>query len=124
MTKNLIRSFDLPLQRLIEVLGKIKDCPVRSKLCSVERSVGCRGCGGSRCQVCENIKVTHTFASFTTNTHIRLISFDGNDKCLFAHVNVFIYLFTGHVVNNYTGTAAEQFKTRWNNYKSEAGKAA
>ena len=46
---------------------KIKDYIVRSKLYPVERSaVGCRGCGRSRCQVCENIKVTDTFTSFTT----------------------------------------------------------
>ena len=49
---------------------KIKDYIVRSKLYPVEGSLGCRGCEGSRCQVCENIKVTDTFTSFTTkNTY-------------------------------------------------------
>ena len=43
---------------------KIKDYIVRSKLYSFERSVVCRGCGGSRCQVCGNIKVTDTFTSW------------------------------------------------------------
>ena len=45
---------------------KIKDYIIRSKLYPVERSVGCQECEGSRCQVCENIKVFDTFTSFTT----------------------------------------------------------
>ena len=45
---------------------KIKDNIIRSKLYPVERSVGCQECEGSRCQVCENIKVCDTFTSFTT----------------------------------------------------------
>ena len=49
---------------------KIKDYIVRSKLYPVEGSLGCRGCGSSRCQICENIKVTDTFTSFTTKKHI------------------------------------------------------
>ena len=48
---------------------KIKDYIVRSKLYPVERSVGCPGCGVSRCQICANIKVTDTFTSFTTKKH-------------------------------------------------------
>ena len=67
---------------------KIKDHIVRSKLYPVERSVGCQGCRGSRCQICENIKVNDTFTSFTTkNTYMISHSFDCNNKCL-------IYLFT------------------------------
>ena len=46
--------------------GKIKDYIFRSKLYPVERNVGCRGCGCSSWQVCENIKVADTFTSFTT----------------------------------------------------------
>ena len=48
---------------------KIKDYIVRCKLYSIERSVGCQGCGGPRCQVCEN----DYFTSFTTKTPIRPI---------------------------------------------------
>ena len=44
----------------------IKDYIVRSKLYPIERNVGCGGCGNGSCQVCENIKVTDTFDSFTT----------------------------------------------------------
>ena len=43
--------------------------------------------GGLRWQVCENIKVTDTFTSFTTKNTFKINhSFDCNDKCL-------IYLF-------------------------------
>ena len=34
---------------------KIKDCIVRSKLYLVERKIGCRRCGSSRCEVCKSI---------------------------------------------------------------------
>ena len=37
---------------------KIKYYIVRSKLYTVERKVGCRGCGSSRCQVCKSINIT------------------------------------------------------------------
>ena len=97
---------------------KIKDYIVRSKLCPVEESVGCRGCGGSRCQVCESIKVTDTFTSFTTkNTYQINHSFDCNDKCL-------IYLFNCTTCGKqYTGKTTDHLRSRWNNYKSEARKA-
>lgn len=56
---------------------------VRSKFYPVEKSVGCQGCGGPRCQACDNIKVTNTFTSFTTkNTYNINHSFDCNDTCL------------------------------------------
>ena len=84
----------------------------------VEESVGCRGCGGSRCQVCESIKVTDTFTSFTTkNTYQINHSFDCNDKCL-------IYLFNCTTCGKqYTGKTTDHLRSRWNNYKSEARKA-
>ena len=91
---------------------------VRSKLYPVERSVGCRGCGRSRCQVCENIKATDTFISFTTKNTCKINhSFDCNDKCL-------IYLFNCNTCcKQYTGKTTDHFRSRWNNYKSEARKA-
>ena len=64
-----------------------KDYIVRSKLYSFEISVGCPGCGGARCHICVNIKVTDTLTSFTTEKTYKINrSFDCNDKCL-------IYLF-------------------------------
>ena len=92
---------------------KIKYSTVRSKLYPVKRSVGCRGCGGSRCQVCENIKVTDTITSFTTkNTYKINHSFDCHDKYL-------IYIFNCKTCSKqYTGKTIEHFRRRWNNYKS------
>ena len=46
---------------------KTKDYIVRSKLYLVERKVGCRGCGSSRCQVCKSINISDEFTSFTSN---------------------------------------------------------
>ena len=84
----------------------------------VERSVGSRGCGGSRCQVCENIKVTDTFTSFTTkNTYKINQNFDCNDKCL-------IYLFNCKTCGKqFTDKTTDHFRSRGSNYKSEARKA-
>ena len=49
----------------------------------VEKSVGCRGCAGSRCKVCENINATDTFTSFTTKITYKIShSFGCNDKYL------------------------------------------
>ena len=45
--------------------SKVKDCLVRFKLYPLEKNVGCWGCGNGGCQVCQNIKVTDTFDSFT-----------------------------------------------------------
>ena len=45
---------------------KIKDYIVRSKLYPLERNVGCGGFGNRRSQVCNNMKVTDIFDSFTT----------------------------------------------------------
>ena len=42
-----------------------KDYIVRSKLYPLKGNVGCGDCGNGRCQVCNNIKVTDTFDSFT-----------------------------------------------------------
>ena len=41
---------------------KIEDHIVRSELHPVERKVGCRGSGGSRCQVCKSILLTSSLA--------------------------------------------------------------
>ena len=48
------------------IARKIKNYIVRSKLYPVERKVGYRRCGSSRCQVCSSITITEKFTSFTT----------------------------------------------------------
>ena len=51
----------------IEVLEKIKDLIVRSRLHPLERNVDCGGCGNDRFHVYKDTKVTDTFVSFTVN---------------------------------------------------------
>ena len=84
----------------------------------VEISVDCWGCGGSRYQVCENIKVTDSLTSFATkNTYKINHSFDCNDQCL-------IYRFNCKTCGKqYTSKTYNHFGSRSNNYKFEARKA-
>ena len=113
------KVFSLPPIASYRSARKItKDYIARSKLYPVERSLGCRRCGGFRGHVCENIKVTGTFTSFTTkNTYKINQSFDCNDKCQ-------IYLFNCKTCGKqYTGKTTDHFRSRWYNYKSEARKA-
>ena len=97
---------------------KIKDYVVRSKLYPVERKVGCRECGSSRCQVCKRISITEEFTSFTTTKTYKINhSFDCNDKCL-------IYLLSCKSCGKqYVGNTIDHFRSRWNNYKSDVRKA-
>ena len=83
----------------------------------LERSVGCRGSGGYRCQVCENRKIIDTFTSFTTKITIIINHwFDCNDECLIYLLN---YKACGQL---YTSRTTDHFRSGWNNYKSEAKK--
>ena len=97
---------------------KIKDCIVRSKLYPVERKVGGRRCGSSRCQVCKSINIIDKFTSFTTIKTCKInYSFDCNDKCL-------IYLLSCKSCGKqYVGNTTDHFRSRWNNYKSDVRKA-
>ena len=97
---------------------KIKDYIVRSKLYPLERNVGCGGCGNGRCQVCNNIKVTDTFDSFTTKKSYKIKhKCEYNDKFL-------IYLFSCRTCGKqYRGEPTDRFRYRWNNYKMEARRA-
>ena len=97
---------------------KIKYFTVRSKLYPVERKVGCRGCGSSTSCICRSISITEKFTSFATKKTYKINhSFDCNDKCL-------IYLLSCKSCGKqYVGNTADHFRSRWNNYKSDVGKA-
>ena len=97
---------------------KIKNCIVRSKLYPVERKVGCRSCGSSRCQVCKGINIIDEFTSFTTKKTYKINhSFNCNDKCL-------IYLLSCKSCGKqYVCNTTNHFTSRWNNYKSDVRKA-
>ena len=91
---------------------------VRSKLYPVERNVGCQECGSSKCQVCKSLSITEEFNSFATKKTYKInYSFDCNDKCL-------IYLLSCKSCGKqYVGNTTDHFRSRWNNYKSDVGKA-
>ena len=97
---------------------KIKYFTVRSKLYSVERKVGCSGCGSSTSCICKSISITEEFTSFATKKTYKINhSFDCNDKCL-------IYLLRCKSCGKqYVGNTTNHFRSRWNNYKSDVGKA-
>ena len=90
---------------------------MKSKLHPVERNVGCSECGNSRCYVCKSISITDEFNSFTTKKTYKINhSFDCNDNCL-------IYLLSYKACGKqYIGNTKDQFRSRWNNQKSDVRK--
>ena len=98
---------------------KIKDYIVRSKLYPIEMKVGSSRCGNPRCQVCTSIQVTDTFSSFVTKSAYKINqNFSCNSKC-------FIYMLSCKTCGKqYTSKTVDKFRNRWNNYKTDARKAA
>ena len=97
---------------------KLKDYIVRFKLYTVERKVGCRGCGRFMCHVFKSISITEEFTSFTSKKTYKINhSFDCNEKCL-------IYLLSCKSCGKqYVGNTTGHFRSRWSNYKSDVRKA-
>ena len=92
---------------------KLSSYLVRAKLYPLERTVGSRKCSKKRCEVCENVQNSDTFqSSVTTETFKINHRLTCDDKCL-------VYLFTCKTCSKqYTGETTDQFRLRWNNYKS------
>ena len=90
---------------------------VRAKLYPTERIVGSYKCGWKRCKVCINVYETSTFTStVTAETYIINHRFDCNETCL-------VYLSTCNKCKmQYVGQTNDQFRSRWNNYKSDSRK--
>ena len=85
----------------------------------MERKVGSENCGKSRSEVCLNIQETDTFTSTTTGE-----SFKINHK-LNCVDNCVIYLLTCKCCGKqYVGETTDEFRLRWNNYKSNDRKNA
>ena len=95
---------------------KIKAYIVRSKLYPIEKKVES---GNSRCQVLTNIQVTETFSSFVTKSPYKINhNFNCNSKYL-------IYLLSCKTCGKqYSGKTVDNVRSRWNNYKTDARKAA
>ena len=90
---------------------KISTSLVKAKLYPVEGMVGSKRFGKSRCEVCLNIEETDTFTSTTTCK-----SFKINQK-LNCDNNCLIYPLTC-CGKQYIAEPTDEFRLRWNNYKS------
>ena len=96
------------------VSRKISSYIVRAKLYPIEGIPGSFRCGLEGCEVCKYITETNTFSSsITGETYKTNHRLDCNDKCL-------VYLLTcNKCKKQYTGQTTDNFRGRWNNYKSE-----
>ena len=85
----------------------------RVKLYLIEQTVGSFTCNGKRCQTCLIMNETDTFTSTTTGETYKINhQFSCNNKCL-------LYLLTCKLcLKQYVGQTVEEFRLRWNNYKS------
>ena len=94
---------------------KISSYLVRAKLYPLERTVGSFKCGNKRCEVCQYITEADTFTSSVTGETFKINHrFDCNSKCL-------VYLLTcNECKKQYTGQTTDNFRKRWNNYKSKS----
>ena len=96
---------------------KINSYLVRAKLYPEERTKVSFKCGSKRCEVYLNVNETSTFASTVTGeTYIINHKFNCNDKCL-------VYLLTCNCCKKqYVGQTVDEFRFRWNSYKSNCSK--
>ena len=92
---------------------KLNSYLVRAKLYPLERTVGSCKCYGKLCEVCDNVTETSTFTSTATqNTYKINHQFNCSKKCL-------VYLLTCNKCFKQTaGLTVDEFRQRWNNYKS------
>ena len=98
---------------------KISSYPVRAKLYLLERKVGSEKCRKSRSEVCLNIQETDKFTSATTGESFKINhKLNCDDNCL-------IYLLKCKcLLTCNAGETTDEFRLRWNNYKSNDRKNA
>ena len=92
---------------------KLSSYLVKAKVYPLEGNVGSCGCGKKRCQVCLNVTGTDSFTSTSTNKTYKINHLlNCSEKCL-------VYLLTCPVcLKQYVGQTVDEFRNRWNNYKS------
>ena len=91
---------------------KLSSYLVREKLYPIERTVRLFKCNGKRCQTCLNVNETDTFTSTTTGKMYKINhQLNCNNKCLVYLLKV--------CLKQYVGQTVEDFRLRWNNYKSK-----
>ena len=113
MNEDVKNVFTLPPMIYFHSARKLSSYLVRAKLYPLERTVGSVQCKGKRCQTCHNVKETETFTSTTTGQTFKINhKLNCNDKCL-------VYLLTFNVcLKQYVGQTVEEFRYRWNNYRT------
>ena len=83
------------------------------KLYPLERKVGSENCGKSRSDVCLNIQETDIFTSTTTSESFKI------NRKLSCDDNCLIHLLTCNCCGKqYVGETTDEFRLRWDNYKS------
>ena len=111
----LVRAKLYPLERKVgfNKCGTSSSYLVRAKRYPLERNVGSKKCGKSRWEVCLNIQETDTFTSTRTGESFKINhKLNCDDNCL-------IYLLTCKCCGEqYVGETTDEFRLRWNNYKS------
>ena len=92
---------------------KLSNNLVRAKVYPRGRKIGSSGCGKKRCQVCPNATKTDSFTRTSTSKTYRIGHLNNcSKKCL-------VYLLTCRVsLKQYVGQTVDEFRNRWNNYKS------
>ena len=117
MGKEVKRVFTTKAMFSFQSARKLSSYLVRAKVYPTERTVGSYKCGGKCCEVCINVNETSTFNSTVTGkTYIINHRFDCNERCL-------VYLLTCNECKmQYFGQTIDQFRSRWNNYKSDSRK--
>ena len=92
---------------------KLSSYVVKAKLYQLERAVGSCKCYGKRCEVCGNVTETSTFTSTVAQNMYKINhQFNCSEKCL-------VYLHTcNKCFRQYLEQTVDEFRRRWNNYKS------
>ena len=96
---------------------KLSSYLVRAKLYLLHRKIGSKKCAKNRCEVCDYVTDTETFTSTVTGESLKINhQLNCDDRCI-------IYLLTcKQCQNQYTGETTDDFRYRWNNYKSNSRK--
>ena len=92
---------------------KLSSYLVRAKLYPIKRTVESFKCNGKSYQTCLNVIETDTLTSTTTGETYKINhQFSCNSKCL-------VYFLTCKVcLKQYVGQTVQEFRLRWNSYKS------
>ena len=113
MDKEVKKVFTPKPMTSFRIARKLSNYLVTAKMYPIEGTVGSKNCGSKRCEVC--INVNETLPGQSLEKPLLLIpSFDYNVRCL-------VYLLTCRKCKiQCVGQTVDQFRSRWNNYKSDS----